>query len=470
MPSARVELKQRLFAVGVLALLLCACSRKSSEQRPQIDIAVNGDSCDCSVSAYRLFVVGEQAATGRPCLFFAGEADPGPVTLRRLPFVEGERYTLVAFAYCGTADCEACEGEVSLRAGQNERAVLTLDPVDACRPARADPSRLPACSEAGSDAGPSDARLGDAAPDDARLGDTAPGDAGVTDGPQDVLVVDGFDRDTIPADGAPHDTAPPDASVPDAENLIIDLFERSDSFVVPDGVQLIRIQAWGAGGGGGEPNDEGKAGSTGGGGGYAESTLVVEPGQILAINVGRGGEGGGCSQRGGEGSYAGGDGGGGILRANGEAGEGPRGVSGGEGGLGYGSGEGGRGGYGGGGGGGYHGAGGGAATSVWYFDGKVDYPVVVAGGGGGGGEGTRGDGGPGCSRDGRDSTLYSDDGGGGGGGACLGELTENGSGPVPGRSVEAGDIGRGGQQLSDETACSDARGADGGVIISYRGT
>jgi hypothetical protein len=97
----------------------------------------------------------------------------------------------------------------------------------------------------------------------------------------------------------------------------------------------------------------------------------------------------------------------------------------------------------------------------------MDTLVVLAGGGGGGGRGQRGDGGSGCARDGRSASLYSTDGGGGGGGACLGDLTENGSGSTPGRSVDAAGAGQGGQYVAGEGACAAAQGSSGRVVVSY---
>jgi hypothetical protein len=60
------------------------------------------------------------------------------------------------------------------------------------------------------------------------------------------------------------------------------------SWVVPAGVSLVVVKAWGGGGGGGGGGSS-RAGGAGGGGGFASSTLVVTPGETLTIRVGGGG-------------------------------------------------------------------------------------------------------------------------------------------------------------------------------------
>ncbi len=89
------------------------------------------------------------------------------------------------------------------------------------------------------------------------------------------------------------------------------------NFVVPDGVSLITMKAWGAGGGGGAVS------MTGGGGGYSEADVAVSSGETLSIAVGGGGGsyvsgtagifGGGSGGRGGKGGSAGGGGYSGIF-------------------------------------------------------------------------------------------------------------------------------------------------------------
>src|SRR3989338_9716915 len=62
----------------------------------------------------------------------------------------------------------------------------------------------------------------------------------------------------------------------------------SNSWSVPEGVNLVTIHAWGAGGGGGGggAND---GGGTGGGGGYTSDTISVNSGETLTIIVGSAG-------------------------------------------------------------------------------------------------------------------------------------------------------------------------------------
>lgn len=60
-------------------------------------------------------------------------------------------------------------------------------------------------------------------------------------------------------------------------------------FVVPDGVNLIRVCLWAGGAAGGSSTAAGNVGSGGSGGGYAEGIFVVTPGQTLNAIVGVGG-------------------------------------------------------------------------------------------------------------------------------------------------------------------------------------
>lgn len=68
----------------------------------------------------------------------------------------------------------------------------------------------------------------------------------------------------------------------------------TDTFVVPDGVTIIRrIRAWAGGGGGGGSYGLNSGGSGGGGSAYGELlNLPVSPGQIIPVSVGAGGLGG----------------------------------------------------------------------------------------------------------------------------------------------------------------------------------
>jgi len=72
-------------------------------------------------------------------------------------------------------------------------------------------------------------------------------------------------------------------------------FSESDTFVVPETVTKITVQAWGGGGAGGGSTNAGRwaarGGAGGGGGAYASSTLSVTPGQNLQVVVGAGGTG-----------------------------------------------------------------------------------------------------------------------------------------------------------------------------------
>ncbi len=68
-------------------------------------------------------------------------------------------------------------------------------------------------------------------------------------------------------------------------------FAASDNFVVPQGVNLVKVRVHGAGGGGGGNTGQGGGGG-GGGGGYAEAIQQVTGGQIILIVVGSGGQGG----------------------------------------------------------------------------------------------------------------------------------------------------------------------------------
>jgi len=72
-------------------------------------------------------------------------------------------------------------------------------------------------------------------------------------------------------------------------------FSESDTFIVPETVTKITVQAWGGGGAGGGSTNAGgrraRGGAGGGGGAYASSTLTVEPGQELQVVVGAGGTG-----------------------------------------------------------------------------------------------------------------------------------------------------------------------------------
>ena len=68
-------------------------------------------------------------------------------------------------------------------------------------------------------------------------------------------------------------------------------FVASGNFVVPHGVSVVKVRAYGAGGGGGGNTGQGGGGG-GGGGWFAEGIQQVTPGQIISVLVGAGGAGG----------------------------------------------------------------------------------------------------------------------------------------------------------------------------------
>lgn len=67
-------------------------------------------------------------------------------------------------------------------------------------------------------------------------------------------------------------------------------FLSNGTFVVPEGVTEVTVQAWGAGGKGGGDFDPPVACGGGGGGAYVSSTLTVTPGAAYTVQVGRGDE------------------------------------------------------------------------------------------------------------------------------------------------------------------------------------
>jgi len=72
-------------------------------------------------------------------------------------------------------------------------------------------------------------------------------------------------------------------------------FMESGTFIVPETVTRITVEAWGGGGAGGGSTNAGggsaRGGGGGGGGAYAGSIVIVEPGQELQVVVGPGGSG-----------------------------------------------------------------------------------------------------------------------------------------------------------------------------------
>ena len=62
-------------------------------------------------------------------------------------------------------------------------------------------------------------------------------------------------------------------------------------YVVPDGVDKIKVQCWGGGGSGGAATGQAAAGGGGSGGSYVEIELAVTPGQSFNYSIGNGGNG-----------------------------------------------------------------------------------------------------------------------------------------------------------------------------------
>jgi hypothetical protein len=192
-------------------------------------------------------------------------------------------------------------------------------------------------------------------------------------------------------------------------------FSGSGNFVVPHGVTLVKVRAYGAGGGGGGNTAQGGGGG-GGGGGFAEGILQVNPGQIIPVTVGAGGAGGSNSS----GSAVGNNGHDGGTSSFGGA----LGATGGHGGAG--SLNGGQGDSGGG------GSGFGAAVTMTGGSGNAGFSTGPNGFGGHGASGAAG----------------------GGGGAASSGLPSNGAGPGGGGGGGGGNI-------------SGASGANGLVVVEY---
>lgn len=158
------------------------------------------------------------------------------------------------------------------------------------------------------------------------------------------------------------------------------------TFTVPSGVTSLSVVAIGGGGGNASDAGRGGAGGYGGGGAQVTSTLAVNPGSVLVVDVGRGGDSPGSpgGGDGGNGSYVG-TGGTDLISA------------------------------GGGGGGGYDGGGAGSAGS--------------AGNGGSGGAGGSAAGGPGLEYGGGGGGAYGKGGAGGKGGSPGGQGVDSGASP-----------------------------------------
>lgn len=258
------------------------------------------------------------------------------------------------------------------------------------------------------------------------------------------------------------------------------------NFVVPANACQIEVKVWGAGGGGGGWDGPGCSATaftagTGGGGAYASGVTSVNPGDVLNIYVGQGGRSGSgsCSagnggtggwgfENGGNGGTIAGGGGGGGSSAVINSTQNTTLVVAAGGGGGGGNGNGGNGGNGGGGGqNGFNagGAGGNASSNAGGNGGNGGNIGDGGGGGGGGGGYTLGGNGGNASPGGCDCG-----GGGGGGGNSFapGGTINNGSGNVPGNSLDpslcAGcAIGGNG---SPATGVSAQDGGNGVVVIT----
>ena len=68
-------------------------------------------------------------------------------------------------------------------------------------------------------------------------------------------------------------------------------FAASGTFIVPNGVTLVKVRVCGGGGGGGSGGTN-LGGGGGGAGGYGEGPVAVVPGEVIAVTVGVGGAGG----------------------------------------------------------------------------------------------------------------------------------------------------------------------------------
>lgn len=134
-------------------------------------------------------------------------------------------------------------------------------------------------------------------------GATGPAGAPGTDGPQGPAGPGGVPGATgvagpegpagpIGAQGVPGETGPAGPTGPagaegpagpagNADTVIT----TTTDYTIPAGVHLIRIQAWGGGGSGGI----GEFSYGGGQGGFVTSTWLVNPGDVLAITIGAGG-------------------------------------------------------------------------------------------------------------------------------------------------------------------------------------
>ena len=72
----------------------------------------------------------------------------------------------------------------------------------------------------------------------------------------------------------------------------VQVFDASDTFIVPAGVTRVSVEVWGGGGGGGGQTNYLPGGGGGGGGGYAWGLFDVTPEDEHTVTIGAGGVGG----------------------------------------------------------------------------------------------------------------------------------------------------------------------------------
>lgn len=88
-----------------------------------------------------------------------------------------------------------------------------------------------------------------------------------------------------------------------AQNVSLDLTASSGTYTVPQGVNSLTVEAWGAGGGGGRSTNGGLATGGGGAGAYARKILTVTGGSVSNYTIGQGGNGAAGNTNNGEDSW-----------------------------------------------------------------------------------------------------------------------------------------------------------------------
>ncbi|MBX3731532.1 MAG: DUF11 domain-containing protein [Verrucomicrobiae bacterium] len=137
---------------------------------------------------------------------------------------------------------------------------------------------------------------------DPQFGDTCSATAGIfiaSNLKQLYLMSDGSDGDATGALNRVDPVASGAAStlvtglIPTSTSNVSFTTTGSTPWVVPAGVTLVTVKAWGAGGGGGGGGGtSGRTGGAGGGGGFAQANISVTPGESLTVGVGGGGSAG----------------------------------------------------------------------------------------------------------------------------------------------------------------------------------